>query len=239
MRLLLGSGGFGTPDRASLLSEQMQSFFGPIDKLLFVPYALKDHDAYVEGLTARGLHGGLCLDGIHRRADPVKAVEEAEGIYIGGGNTFRLLDALYELNLLDAIRDGVRSGLPYLGISAGTNVACPTMMTTNDMPIVRPPSFEALGLIPFQINVHYFSGRTYVEAGGTFQEHFGETRDDRIAEFHEVNGTPVIGLWEGGILRVEGGQYSLRGAPARLFRRGQPAVDIQPGKPVWPPKDIP
>ena len=101
-------------------------------------------------------------------------------------------------------------------------------MTTNDMPIVMPPSFAALGLVPFQINPHYFAGQTHVKEGEEFQPHFGETRDDRLREFHEMNETPVIGLWEGGVLRVEGRHLVLDGAPARLFRQGQPAVDVAP-----------
>ncbi|HVL52386.1 MAG TPA: dipeptidase PepE [Actinomycetota bacterium] len=236
MRLLLGSGGFRTPERLELLTGQMQSFFGEIGRLLFVPYALQDLDGYLEKMQARGLDAGLRLEAIHRCPDPVKAVEEAEGIYVGGGNTFRLLNALYELDLLKAIRQRVREGLPYMGVSAGTNVACPTIMTTNDMPIVRPPSFRALGLIPFQINAHYFSGATYVPDGDGFQEHFGETRDDRIREFHEMNPAPVLGLREGGILRVQEGRYRLIGASARLFQQDAAAADIQPGDLSWPPE---
>jgi len=237
MRLLLGSGGFRTPERLALLTGQMQTFFGEIDRLLFVPYALQDLDGYLEKLQARGLDAGLRLEALHRCPDPVKAVEEAEGIYVGGGNTFRLLNALYELRLLQVIRQRVREGgLPYMGVSAGTNVACPTIMTTNDMPIVRPPSFRALGLIPFQINAHYFSGSTYVADGDGFQEHFGETRDDRIREFHEMNPAPVLGLREGGILRVQASGYRLIGASARLFQRDAAAADIPPGNLIWPPE---
>ena len=121
-------------------------------RVLFVPYALADHDGYVRLMTERGLNAGYELDGIHRHADPVAAVHEAEAIFVGGGNTFRLLAALYRLGLLDPIRERVRGGLPYLGVSAGTNVACPTIRTTNDMPIVQPPSLDALGLVPFQVN---------------------------------------------------------------------------------------
>lgn len=212
----------------------MRELFGPDSRVLFVPYALADHDGYLERLSGRGLDAGLRLDGIHRHPDPVRAVEQAEGIYVGGGNTFRLLDALYRRDLLEVIRERVRAGLPYLGVSAGTNVACPTIMTTNDMPIVQPPGFEALGLVPFQVNAHYFTGSIHVKQGDTFQEHFGETRDDRIREFHEMNDTPVVGLWEGGTIRVEGDRYTLSGAPARLFRKGLDPVDIAPGDPVWP-----
>jgi dipeptidase E len=229
LRVLLGSGGFRTPERIALLNEQMRSFFGPGERLLFVPYALADHDGYVRLLTEKGLHGGYVLDGIHRHANPRAAVEQAQGLYVGGGNTFRLLSELYRLDLLDVIRRRVRDGLPYLGISAGANIACPTMKTTNDMPIALPPSFEALGLVPFQINPHYFAGQTHVKREDGYHEHYGETRDDRIREFHEMNDAVVVGLWEGGILRIEEGRLLLLGARARIFRKGQAAVDVEPG----------
>ncbi len=228
-RLLLGSGGLRTPERLALLSEQMRDFFGEVGRILFVPYALHDHDRYVQMLVEKGLHAGYAIDAIHRHADPEQAVREAEAIYVGGGNSFRLLRALYEHELLTPIRERVEGGLPYLGISAGSNVACPTIKTTNDMPITLPPSLDALGLVPFQINPHYFSGQTYVKREDGYQEHFGETRDDRLREFHEMNDTPVVGLWEGGLLRVEGGQVRLLGAPARVFRKGQPPLDVSAG----------
>jgi dipeptidase E len=119
--------------------------------------------------------------------------------------------------------------MPYLGISAGCNVACPTIKTTNDMPITQPPSLLALGLVPFQVNPHYFSGATWVKREDGFHEHFGETRDDRLREFHEMNETPVVGLWEAGLLRIEGEHVRLLGAPGRLFRKGREPVDVQPG----------
>ncbi len=237
MRLLLGSGGFRTPDRLALLTEQMQAFFGEVDEVLFVPYALLNHDAYVEAMAERGLVAGVALRGIHREPNPVRAVEEAEAIYVGGGNTFRLLNTLYDLNLVDAIREKVRGGLPYMGVSAGTNVACPTMMTTNDMPIVRPPSFRAFDLVPFQVNAHYFSGDTYVRTGDSYSQHFGETRDDRLREFHEMNDTPVIGLREGGLIRVEGEDYALLGSSARIFIKGDAPVDVEPGGSLWPRRE--
>ena len=229
MQLLLGSGGYRTPERVSLLAAAMRAFFGDVGRLLFVPYALADHDGYVKSMTERGLHGGYELDGIHHHPDPVRAVAEAKGIFMGGGNTFRLLNELYRFGLLDVIRDRVRHGLPYLGISAGTNVACPAIKTTNDMPIVQPPSFDALGLVPFQVNPHYFSGQTFVKREDSFHEHYGETRDDRLRESHEMNDLPVVGLWEGGLLHVEAGTVVLQGAAARIFRKGQPPVDVEAG----------
>jgi dipeptidase E len=230
MRVLLGSGGYRTPERVSLLAAAMRSFFGDVGRLLFVPYALRDHDGYLRVMTERGLHADYALDGIHQHGDPVRAVEEAQGIFVGGGNTFRLLNDLYRFGLLDVIRDRVRHGLPYLGISAGTNVACPAIKTTNDMPIVQPPGLDALGLVHFQVNPHYFTGQPFVKAeDGSFHEHFGETRDDRLREFHEMNDTPVVGLWEAALLRCEGGRVELSGAAARVFRKGLEPLDVAPG----------
>jgi dipeptidase E len=228
-RVLLGSGGFRTPERVALLTEQMRSFFGPVGRVLFVPFALADHDGYVQMLAERGLNAGYVLDGLHRHADPRQAVREAEALFVGGGNTFRLLDVLQRLGLIEPIRERVRAGLPYLGVSAGSNVACPTIRTTNDMPIVQPATLEALGLVPFQVNPHYFFGATFRKEGETYVEHFGETRDDRLREFHEMNETPVVGLWEGGVLRCEAGRVLLAGAPARVFRKGREPLDVEPG----------
>jgi dipeptidase E len=229
MRVLLGSGGFRTPERVVLLAEQMRAFFGPVTRLLFVPYALADHDGYVKSLIERGLHAGYEIDGIHRHADPQRAVREAEAVFVGGGNTFRLLDALYRLGLLDELRERVRAGLPYLGVSAGCNVACPTIKTTNDMPIVQPTSLDALALVPIQVNAHYHRGATFLKVGDTYVEHFGETRDERLREFHEMNDTPMVGLWEAGLLRCEDGRVLLSGAAARVFRKGREPVDVEPG----------
>jgi dipeptidase E len=228
--ILLGSGGFRTPDRVASLAAAMRAHFGDRRRLLFVPFALADYDGYVRNLTERGLNAGYELDGLHRYADHRAAVLQTEGIYVGGGNTFRLLSTLYRLNLLEPIRERVRTGVPYLGISAGCNVACPTIKTTNDMPIVQPPSFDALGLVPFQVNPHYYTGQNHVRHGELFVEHFGETRDDRLREFHEENETPVVGLSEAGLLNCDGGRVTLSGAPARVFRRGEPPVDVEPGR---------
>lgn len=227
MRVLLGSGGFRTPERITSLQQQMRAFFGTVDEVLFVPYALQDHDGYVENMKTRGLDGGYRLVGIHTRGDAVQAVLEAQALFVGGGNTFRLLNELYTRQLLEPIRQRVRAGVPYLGISAGCNVACPTIKTTNDMPITMPPSLEALHLVPFQVNPHYYHGQTFVKRGEELCEHFGETRDERLREFHEMNTTPVVGLWEAATLRVEHGQVLLQSGQARIFRRGQPYLDVE------------
>jgi dipeptidase E len=229
MRVLLGSGGFRTPERVRFLTEHMRTFFGDVERLLFIPYALQDHDNYVRVLVERGLHAGYELDGIHRHADPRAAVRAAQAVYVGGGNTFRLLHELYCFDLVDLLRERVRAGLPYLGISAGANVACPTMQTTNDMPITLPPSLDAIGLVPFQINTHYFVGRVHVKRDEGYEEHFSETRDERIREFHELNDRTVVGLWEAGLLRLEEGRLLLAGTPARIFRKGQQPVDVESG----------
>jgi dipeptidase E len=156
---------------------------------------------------------------VRGRAD----VESAEAVFVGGGNTFRLLKQMYELDLIEAIRERVRGGLPYIGSSAGTNVATPSIRTTNDMPIVFPPTFDALGLVPFQINPHYLDP----DPGST---HKGETREDRIREFHEENTTPVVGLREGSMIRVEGDAATLIGdRPARIFRRGEAPYELPVG----------
>lgn len=229
MRLLLGSGGFRTDERREFLVSEMQAHFGAIERILFVPYAGGDYDRYVRAMTEKGFHAGYELDGIHTHADPVEAVREAQAVYVGGGNTFRLVDALHRNGLLDPIRARVADGMPFMGVSAGSNVACPSLKTTNDMPIVQPPSFETLALVPFQINPHYYVGSFHYAVEGGFQEQFGETRDDRIREFHELNEAPVVGLYEGAVLRVQDDAVTLAGGPARLFRRGEDPLDVESG----------
>jgi dipeptidase E len=165
---------------------------------------------------------GYELSSIHAAANPVKAVSETEAIFIGGGNTFRLLRALYDQDLLGPIRERVAAGMPYVGSSAGSNVATPTIKTTNDMPIVQPPSFDALGLVSFQINPHFLDPDPN-------SKHMGETREERLTQFLEENDTPVVGLREGAILRIENGEIALRGSTgARIFRKGMEPVEVAP-----------
>jgi dipeptidase E len=196
----------------------------PVSRVLFVPYAAFDRDVYAANVRARFEAMGFALDSVHDRpGGPLRAVEEAEAFFVGGGNTFRLLDALWRQSLVEPIRRRVLEGVPYVGSSAGSNVACPSLRTTNDMPIVEPPTFGALHLVPFNINPHYLD-----PLGGS--THMGESREQRIAEFHEHNDPPVIGLREGAWLLVDGTTVALQGsAGARLFRRGRTAVEFESG----------
>ena len=139
------------------------------------------------------------------------------------------MHALYEFDLLDVIRERVQGGMPYFGASAGANITCPTIMTTNDMPIIYPPSFDALNLIPFQINPHYLSGSFFMEKDGEYVAHRGETRDQRLNEYHQLNKTPVLGMYEGSILRISNKQITLTGPMgAKLLKPGGDAVAIDP-----------
>ena len=202
---------------------EIRSFLGDAKRVLFVPYALFDRDKYAASAQERFQQMGYALTSIHTASDPVQAVNETDAIFIGGGNTFRLLKALYDFKLLDPIRARVAQGMPYIGSSAGSNVAGPTIRTTNDMPIVEPPSFDALALVSFQINPHYLDA----DPNST---HMGETREQRIIQFLEENDTPVIGLREGALLCIENGQTTLRGSSgARIFRRGVEPEEVMPG----------
>jgi len=186
--------------------------------ILFVPYALHDHDKYEETARKAFAKMGYETESIHRSSDPEQAVMNAEAIFAGGGNTFRLLKTLYDKNLVHLIRQRVlQEGMPYMGASAGTNVATVNICTTNDMPIVYPPTFTALKLVPFNINPHY------IEPDNT-SKHMGETRELRIKEYFECEESyPVLALREGSILQVKGDQAELRGLPqtAKLFVKNE------------------
>jgi len=213
---------FGTQYLEHALPE-LRDFLGGTRRVLFIPYALKQRDAYAAKARAAFESIGYALDSIHEAASPRAAVEGAEAIFCGGGNTFRLLATLQGLELMTRIQRRAVQGMPYSGASAGANLACPTLKTTNDMPIVQPPSFEALGLVSFQINPHYVDPDPE-------SRHMGETRETRIKEFHEENDAPVVGLREGAMLRIEGDRVLLKGlAGARIFRRGEEPVEAQPG----------
>jgi len=231
MRLLLGSGGFSTAERQQGWKTELDNFLGPVSQVLFVPYALNDHEGYVRAIKDRGFDAGRELVSVHRCPDPKQAVSEAAAIYVGGGNTFRLLYDLYRYDLISIVQERVKAGsLLYVGVSAGTNVAGPTIKTTNDMPIVQPPTFDAFGLVKFQINPHYFSGPIYFQGPDGVIPYAGETRDDRLREFHEMNDVPVLGIREGGILRVEDRTGVIKGtAGATLFRKSQAPLVFEVG----------
>jgi len=224
MKLLLLSNstnhGSGYLDHAM---EAVLAWLGPLRRIAFVPFALHDHGGYVARVGARFAREGVEVEGV--TADPAGTalLDAAEAVFVGGGNTFRLLDRLHRSGLLEVIERRARAGIPYLGASAGTNIAAPTLKTTNDMPIVEPPSFEALGLVPFQINPHYVDP----DPAST---HMGETREQRLREFLEENDGPVVGLREGTWLAVEGGRVRLGGpAGARLFRRNAEPAEVASG----------
>ena len=202
---------------------EVREFFGNVGRVLFVPFALHDHAAYAAKVRERFIAMGFELESLHDSHPGKESIARAEAIFIGGGNTFRLLKNLYDLDLLDAIRARVANGMPYMGSSAGSNVAGPTIRTTNDMPIVQPPSFAALGLVPFQLNPHYLDPAP----GST---HMGETREERLLQYLEENDMPVLGLREGAWLRIENGSCQLRGtAGARLFRRASAPLELPQG----------
>lgn len=230
MRLLLGSGGLSTEERRAFWRSTLDAFLGPaVTRVLFVPFAQAEHDAYLAKVHELRLDAGRALDGLHSAADARRALEQAQALYVGGGNSFRLLDRMQRRGLLGLVRERVRAGMPYVGISAGTNLACPTIRTTNDMPIVQPVSLDALGLLPFQVNPHWFPGAVHIKTGeAAYMPYGGETRDDRLREFLEENDGLVLGIGEGGILRVEQDRATLLGAPARLFRRGAAPEDLAP-----------
>jgi dipeptidase E len=194
---------------------------------LFVPYAAvrAGFDDYLGSVASALAPAGVTLRGVHRARDPVRAVRQAGAILVGGGNTFHLLAHLYRHELLDAIRDAVRGGTPYMGWSAGANVAGPTIRTTNDMPIVEPPSLDALALVPFQLNPHYTDAR--------LRNHGGETRRDRLEEFCAANpGVPVVGLREGSWLEVADGEAVLRGPKRAWLYVDASRTSLAPGSTI-------
>ncbi len=206
--------------------DAVRSHLDGVDTLVFVPYALFDREAYTANARKRFAEMGIAVESPHESEDPVATIESAQAVFIGGGNTFRLLSTLQGERLLEPLRKRVRQGMPYMGASAGTNVACPTVRTTNDMPIVEPSSLTALGLVPFQINAHYLDPDLN-------SVHMGETRETRITEYLEENPGPVLGLREGSALAVNGEERRLLGPrPARLFERGREPRELEPGSEV-------
>ena len=189
---------------------------------LFIPYAgvTINFDDYEARVKERFAEVGHRITSVHHASDPIAAVQSAEAIVVGGGNTFQLIKMIQEFGLINPVREKVLGGTPFVGWSAGSNVCCPTIRTTNDMPILEPESFDAFNLIPFQINPHY----TDLNPPG----HAGETREDRIMEYLAANpGDTVLGLREGGMFTVEGKQMKLTGErPVRLFRFNQTPIEL-------------
>lgn len=198
------------------------AFLKGIDEVLFIPYAgvSFSYDEYEAKVGTKFAELGLRVRSVHRELQPVAAVMNAKAIVIGGGNTWHLLDQMQKQGILAPIREKALAGTPYIGWSAGSNVACPTIRTTNDMPIVEPQSFNALNLVPFQINPHYLDA--------TVEGHAGESREDRIIEFMVANpNTRVLGLREGCYLLLEKGNLTLHGPRTmRLFKQGEQTREI-------------
>lgn len=204
-------------------AEAIRAVLGDRGSLLFVPFAASDPDAYASVMRHALARVGIEVTSLHQASDLTAAVAHAEAVFVGGGNSFRLLRALARLGVLEALRQAAEAGAPYLGASAGANLACPTIRTTNDMPIVEPGSLAALGLIPFQLNPHYLDPDPR-------SPHQGETRPKRIEEFLEENDVPVLGLREGAWLEVSGTRAYLSGRnTGRLFRRHADPIDIPVG----------
>jgi len=213
--LLLHAGGDGTSARPAVIDHLRGA-----RRAVMIPYAQSDHDRATARFADWLAPNGIEITGIHAADDPAAAIAEAEAIFVTGGNSFRLVAALHRLSLLDPVRAAVDRGIPYFGASAGYNVACPTIRTTNDMPIVQPSSFAAFNLVPFQINPHYVDPPPP-------EERVGETREERLGEFLEENDVTVVGLREQSWLEVDGPSMRLRGTGgAVLFRRGAVAEPL-------------
>jgi dipeptidase E len=205
------------------LLDELKIHFKSVNEILFIPYARPggiSHDDYTVIASKAFQSIGKTVKGIHEFENAEDAIENAEGIFVGGGNTFVLVSQLYKNKALTAIKTAVNNGTPYLGTSAGSNICGLTMNTTNDMPIMYPPSFKTLGLVPFNINPHYLD-----PIAGS--KHMGETRETRIKEFHAFNTQPVIGLREGSWIAVEGKTLTLKGTlEARVFEYNKVPYEI-------------
>lgn len=200
--------------------------FKNVSNLVFIPFARPggiSHEEYTDKVKPVFKQLNIEVKGIHEFENQIEAINNAEAIFTGGGNTFVLVSMLYKFNLLDAIQNVVENGTPYLGTSAGSNICGLTMGTTNDMPIAYPPSFRTLGLVSFNLNPHYLDP---IEGS----QHMGETRETRINEFHHYNPQPVLGLREGSWLEVLGKTITLKGdLPARLFQQGKEPIELETG----------
>jgi dipeptidase E len=204
---------------------ELKKHFSNVSTLLFIPYAQpggKSYDDYTALVKKAFATITINVKGIHEYDNQIEALENAEAIFTGGGNTFLLVTKLYENNVLATLKKVVENGTPYLGSSAGSNIAGLTMQTTNDMPIIYPPSFDTLGFLPFNLNPHY------LDSDDT-SKHMGETRETRIKEFHTLNEVPVLGLREGSWLEVSGGKIILKGnLTARWFTKNNSPIELEP-----------
>lgn len=212
-------------DYLDYLFPTLKEHFKNVKTLLFIPYARPggiSHDEYTK-IAAKALQKlNITVKGIHEFENSIEAVKNAEAIFTGGGNTFLLVTELYRNNILDSIEEVINKGTPYLGTSAGSNICGLTMGTTNDMPIIYPPSFRTLGFVSFNINPHYLDPNKN-------SKHMGETRETRINEFHKFNPQPVLGLREGSWLAVDGDSIVLKGGlTARLFRQNNNPIELEP-----------
>ena len=233
LRVLLGSGGIATEDRQELYRNLVSEHFCDCSEVIFVPFASDDHSGYTSRMQSFLGGAGPRMTGLHEFPEPIETISHADAIYIGGGNSFLLVKELHERGLIGPIKESVFSGTPYLGISAGANVACPTMMTTNDMPIVQPPSFDTLGIVPFQINPHFHPGKIRFMDDGEIVEHYGESRGKRISEYHHHHSTSVLGMWEGSFVQWDGSRGILFGR-ATAFVPGSNRVDMADGSEFGP-----
>ena len=208
----------------------LATFFANVKTILFIPYARPggiSYDEYTDIAKKAFATIGMEVKGIHQFKNSKVAIQNAEAIFTGGGNTFELVNQLYKKNIIDDLKQVLENGTPYLGTSAGSNICGVNMKNTNDMPIVYPPSFTTLGIIPFNINAHYLDPLE----GST---HMGETRETRIKEFHVFNKVPVLGLREGSWLQVLGNVISLEGThTARLFKQNLEAIELEKGSLKW------
>ncbi len=207
------------------LLDDLKELYSDTGKILFIPYARPNgisYEDYTELVSKAFAKIGINVKGIHEYNDPIAAIQYARGIFVGGGNTFVLVNELYKNDLIPILRSVINAGIPYLGTSAGSNICGLTLCTTNDMPIVYPPSFETLGMVPFNINPHYLDPNPE-------SKHMGETRETRINEFHKFNSIPVIGLREGSLIRVFNNKIVLKGTlNARIFEQNNPPYEIAP-----------
>ena len=208
------------------LTDEVSELFKDTAEIVFIPFARPggvSHDEYTEKAAQAFQKLNKNLVGLHTSDNPIETLNAAKGIFTGGGNTFVLVNALYKLELMQPLREAIFNGVPYLGTSAGSNICGVSMQTTNDMPIVYPPSFKTLGVIPFNLNPHYLDP-------DPDSHHMGETRETRIMEFHTQNTIPVVGLREGSWLRVEGENIILKGKlDARIFEQDSVPYEVKTG----------